>query len=107
MVTQIGSAEFDREVVNHPGPVLIDFYATWCGPCKLVSPILDEIARERNDLKIVKVNVDEEADLARRHQVMSIPTLVLYRGGKIAASWVGLRSKQVLLNDINSALVKS
>jgi thioredoxin 1 len=106
MITEINQQEFDREVVNATGPVLIDFYAAWCGPCKLVGPILEEVSRERPDIKIVKVNVDEEPELARQHRVMSIPTLVLYQGGKMAANWIGLRAKPVLLRDLDAALVK-
>lgn len=104
MPTQINGASFEQEVKNSDKVVLIDFYAPWCGPCKMVTPILEEIAKERDDLKIVKIDVDEEPDLARTHNVMSVPTLVLYKAGEIVTTWVGLRPKQILLQEIDAAI---
>lgn len=104
MPTQISGSTFDQEVKQSDAPVLIDFYAPWCGPCKMVAPILEEIAGERSDIKIVKIDVDEEQDLARQHNVMSVPTLVLYKGGNVVQTWVGLRSKQVLLQEIDAVI---
>lgn len=104
MPTQINSASFEQEVKNSEKVVLIDFYAPWCGPCKMVTPILEEISKERDDLKIVKIDVDEEPDLARAHNVMSVPTLVLYKAGEIINTWVGLRPKQILLQEIDAAI---
>lgn len=104
MPEQINKDSFDQEVKNADKPVVIDFYAPWCGPCKMVAPILEEIAKERSDIKIVKIDVDEEPDLARSHNVMSVPTLVLYQGGEVIKTWVGLRPKPVLLQEIEAAL---
>ena len=86
---------FSDEVLSSSLPVLIDFWAPWCGPCRMLSPIVDEVAKDhRADLKVVKVNIDEEPELAGEFGVMSIPTLVLMKNGKIAASAVGVRPKQ-------------
>lgn len=88
---------FLSEVLNAEQPVLLDFWAPWCGPCRMVVPIVEEIAVERNDIKVGKVNVDEEPELASQFGVMSIPTLVVMRGGKILNQAVGARSKRDIL----------
>ena len=80
--------------------MLLDFWASWCGPCRMVSPIVDEISEERADVKVGKVNVDEEQELAAAFQVMSIPTLVVMRNGKVAASIVGARPKAAILAEL-------
>jgi thioredoxin 1 len=100
----ISRNEFDELVKKGNGAVLVDFFAPWCGPCKMLTPILEEIQKERPDLKIVKVDVDEEPDLAREHNVMSVPTMILYQNGKIKKNWVGLRAKPVLLQEIEEGL---
>ena len=79
-------------------PVLVDFYADWCGPCRMVSPVIDEIASERDDVLVCKVNVDEEETLAQQFGVMSIPTLVVIKDGKVAAQSVGVRSKAQIID---------
>ncbi|MBS5480177.1 MAG: thioredoxin [Acutalibacteraceae bacterium] len=94
-VLSVSKRSFSDEVLSSSLPVLIDFWAPWCGPCRMLSPIVDEVAKDhRADLKVVKVNIDEEPELAGEFGVMSIPTLVLMKNGKIAASAVGVRPKQ-------------
>ncbi len=90
-------ATFEQEVLASDDPVIVDFWAEWCGPCHLVSPVLDRIAEERaGELRLVKVNVDEEPELASRYGVMSIPTIVLFKDGKPAAATLGAQPKQAL-----------
>ena len=96
-VINIDHSNFQSEVLNSDKPVLLDFWAPWCGPCRMVSPIVDEIAAERGDIKVGKVNVDEEPELAGQFGVMSIPTLVVMKGGKVANQMVGARPKSQIL----------
>lgn len=93
----INKNNFRNEVLDSEKPVLLDFWASWCGPCRMVSPILDEIAAERSDIKVGKVNVDEQPELAAQFGVMSIPTLVVMKGGKVANQMVGARPKGQIL----------
>lgn len=88
---------FQEEVLNSDRPVLLDFWASWCGPCRMVSPIVEEIAEERPDIKVGKVNVDEEQDLAAQFGVMSIPTLVVMKQGQFTNQSVGAISKEQIL----------
>ena len=97
------AANFEEEVLQSELPVLIDFYADWCGPCKMVSPIVDEIAEEYNNYKICRVNVDEAPRLAEQFSVMSIPTLVVMKNGEIADTHIGLASKGKILDMLESA----
>ena len=96
-VININKNNFQNEVLNSEKPVLLDFWAPWCGPCRMVSPIVDEIAAERGDIRVGKVNVDEEPELAGQFGVMSIPTLVVMKGGKVANQMVGARPKSQIL----------
>ena len=96
-VINIKKNNFQNEVLNSEMPVLLDFWASWCGPCRMVSPIVDEIAAERGDIKVGKVNVDEERELAGQFGVMSIPTLVVMKGGKVVNQMVGARPKNQIL----------
>jgi len=96
-VLHINKAEFEQEVLNSDKPVLIDFWATWCGPCRMIAPTLDEIAAERSDIKVCKVNVDEEPELARSFGVMSIPMLVVMKDGKVVNQSVGAIPKERIL----------
>ena len=96
-VIELTAQNFEKEVLDSPVPVLVDFFAVWCGPCMMVSPIVDEIAEENNDIKVCKVNVDEESDLAREFEVFSIPTLMVFREGKEVAKHVGALDKNGIL----------
>lgn len=101
-VTSVTVDSFDETITNSQTPVLVDFWAQWCGPCKMIAPVLDEISSEIPDkLKIVKVNVDENPDLARRFEVMSIPTLIVFKDGDIAKRLVGAKNKNALLDDLS------
>ena len=97
-VTKITKDNFQELVVNADRKVLLDFWAPWCGPCRMVSPIVDEIAEERKDILVGKVNVDEEMELAAQFQVMSIPTLVVLKKGQVVNRVVGARPKDAILS---------
>ena len=98
MVHEITAANFDELVVNSTKPVLVDFWASWCGPCKMMGPVVDTIAEEQADKLVVgKINVDEQPALAQRFGVMSIPTILLFKDGKQAASSLGFMAKEKLL----------
>ncbi len=96
-VITLTNSNFDEVIATSTQPVLVDFWATWCGPCKMVSPIVDEIAEEE-DVTVGKVNVDEEQELAQRFGVMSIPTLLVFEGGKLVNKAVGARPKDDILD---------
>lgn len=93
----ITNENFQQEVLNSDKPVLVDFWASWCGPCKMLSPIVDEIAEEREDIKVCKVNVDEQPELAARFQIMSIPTLMVFKNGEMVNQTAGVRPKGQIL----------
>lgn len=93
-VIKINKENFASEVLNSNKPVLLDFYADWCGPCRMVGPIVSEIANERSDVKVGKINVDEQPELAAQVQVMSIPMLAVIKNGKLENQVVGYRSKE-------------
>ena len=93
----VNKNNFNQEVLNSDKPVLRDFWAPWCGPCRMVVPLVEEIAKERSDIKVVKINVDEEQELAMQFGVMSIPTLVVMKNGKIVNQVTGARPKAQIL----------
>ena len=99
-VIKISKDNFEKEVIASDKPVLIDFWASWCGPCKMLSPVVDEIADELTDIKVCKINVDEENELASAFNIMSIPTLVLFKDGKVQNSTVGVVPKASILQMI-------
>ncbi len=88
---------FHNEVILSDKPVLVDFWAPWCGPCRMVSPIVEEIAEEREDIKVVKINVDEEQELAAQFQIMTIPTLLVMKNGEVTNKTMGARPKNQIL----------
>ena len=93
----VNKNNFNQEVLNSDKPILMDFWAPWCGPCRMVVPLVEEIAKERSDIKVVKINVDEEQELAMQFGVMSIPTLVVMKNGKIVNQVTGARPKDQIL----------
>ena len=101
----VTTASFQADVLDNPKPVMVDFWAEWCGPCRMVSPILDEIATEYADkIDIVKVNVDEEPQLAMQYGVTGIPMMAVFQGGTIAKQMVGARPKNALVEDLAAFL---
>ena len=97
-VTKVNEQNFQTEVLSSDQTVLVDFYADWCGPCKMLSPVVDEMSEELSDCKVVKLNVDEAPNLAARYNVMSIPTLMVFRQGEAVDRSVGVQSKRHILN---------
>lgn len=100
-VLEINDLNFEHEVLKSDMPVLVDFYADWCGPCKILSPIVAEIAQEKSDIKVVKINVDEAPNVAIKYQIMSIPTLIVIKDGNEVNRSVGLINKSQILDLIN------
>ncbi len=97
-VININQNNFQEEVIRSDKPVLLDFWAPWCGPCRMVGPIVEEIAQEREDIKVAKVNIDEQSALASRFKIMSIPTLMVIKDGKVVNQAVGARPKNAILD---------
>ncbi len=95
---------FDRRVLGHDKPVLVEFCATWCGPCRMVAPVLEQIAAERDDLDVVKVNYDEQPAIGQRYNVMGLPTMLLFAGGEPVRAIVGAKPKAALLRELDAAL---
>lgn len=98
--TTVTADNFEQEVLQAEGRILVDFWADWCGPCRMLSPIIEEIADEHDDIKVCKVNVDEESALAQRYNVMSIPMVVMFENGKITGQTVGYQPKDFLLRSL-------
>ena len=96
-VISVNKNNFEQEVLQSEKTVLVDFFATWCGPCRMVGPIVEEIAEEREDIKVCKIDVDQEPELAARYQVVSIPTLAVFEKGKVVATSLGAKPKAQIL----------
>ena len=95
--TVITSANFEEEVIRSDKPVLVDFWATWCGPCRMLAPVIEEISEERNDIKVCKIDVDEEPGLAAEYGIQSIPTLIVFKDGKPVKKSIGVRPKDDII----------
>lgn len=100
-VIEIAEENFEEEVLKSELPVLVDFWAPWCGPCRMMGPIVEELAEENLEIKVCKLNVDEASDIARKYEIESIPTLIYFNNGIALKTLVGLRTKQDILNTIN------
>ncbi len=100
MLKHITTSEFEQEVLNYNGKVLVDFFATWCGPCQMLSPVLEKISEEETEIKIVKVNIDEETKLSIDNGVEVVPTLVLYDNGQVVRKLEGYRDEEELKKEI-------
>ena len=103
-IIDVTDATFDVEVLESETPVVVDFWAPWCGPCRVVSPILEELNGERDDLRVVKVNVDENQAIAARYEILSIPTMILFKNGEIAKKVIGALPKARLVAEFDPAL---
>jgi len=103
-ITEVNDTNFQAEVIEADQPVLVDFWAPWCGPCRVVAPVLEEMAGERADLKVVKLNVDDNQQTAAQFEVLSIPTLILFRHGQVAKKVIGAYPKKRLEQELEPAL---
>ena len=100
-IINITKENFEQEVLKSDTPVMVDFWASWCGPCRMVAPIMDELSEEVTDAKICKVNVDDEGELAAQYRIMSIPTIMIFKNGEVVEKIVGARTKEEFLELLN------
>ena len=101
----LNDSNFETEVLKHKGPVMVDFWATWCGPCRMLGPVVEEIANEyAGKVKVCKLNVDEGTDTSSKYRITSIPTIIFFKDGEVAGQSVGLQSKAALQEKLNSLL---
>jgi len=103
MVSKVTQDNFKSEVLDYKGTVFVDFYADWCGPCKVTSPLIDEISEEKKDMKFVKVDVDQNSNLASQYSVFSIPTFIIFKDGKVVNQFVGAMGKEAFLEEIKKS----
>jgi len=103
MAQNINQSDFQKEVLDFKGKILVDFWAPWCGPCQMLTPVIEEIAAEIKDVKVVKVNVDEAQEIATKYNITGIPTVILFKEGQVIDTIVGFRQKQDYINAINKA----
>ena len=103
-IIQLTSDNFEAEVLNSDKPVLVDFYADWCGPCKMIAPVVDQIAEENDDIKVGKINVDQSPDIAQKYKVMSIPMFAFFKNGEVVETAVGALNKAKLQGIIDKVL---
>lgn len=105
LVKKISKDDFQKEVLEYKGVVLVDFYADWCGPCRMTAPIIDELAKELVDVKFVKINVDENQDLVGQYSIFSIPTFLIFKDGQLIHQMVGALNKEMFLNELKKIMV--
>lgn len=103
-VAQLDKNNFETEVLKSKGVVLVDFFATWCGPCKMTGPIIDQLAEEVKNVKFVKIDVDQNQELSSQYQVFSIPTFLIFKDGQVVNQFVGAQSKESFLTEINKVV---
>ncbi len=103
-VLNVTKDDFQKEVVEQKGVVFVDFFAEWCGPCKMTGPIIDELAEEKKEVKFIKVDVDKNPELASTYQVFSIPTFIIFKDGKVVSQFVGAHSKEGFEQEINKQI---
>lgn len=101
-VQKLTAANFEEEVLKSDKPVFVDFYADWCGPCQMMGPVVEEIAGERSDVKVCKLNIDEEMEIAQKYAVMTIPTFIVFKNGEVSARDLGAKPKSALLDMLNA-----